>query len=65
MVPVTGAQRATIGPRRKADDENVDVPAKRNENEPVEIEREAPAEYNQPMEQVDNKKNSNSPAFEE
>ena len=65
MVPATGAQGTTIGPRRKPYDESVDMPEKPVENDSVEVEREAPAEYNQPVEQVDDKKKSNSPAFEE
>ena len=65
MILTIGAQRTTIGPRRKPCNESVDMPAKPVENDPVEVEREALAEYNQPVEQVDDKKKPNSPAFEE
>ena len=65
MIPATGGQRTTIGPRKKPYDESVDEPAKRSENESVEVEREIPAEDDQPVEQVEDNDKSNSPSFEE
>ena len=65
MVPATSGQRTTIGPRKRPNDESVDEPAKLIENEPAEVERETLPEGNQPVEQVEDKNRSNSPAFEE
>lgn len=65
MVPATNGQRTTIGPRKSPNDESVDGPAKLIENEPTEVEREADPEDNQPVEQVEDKNKSDSPAFEE
>lgn len=56
------------GPRQPgkhvSHNENVDEPAKLIDAEAVEIEREAPSEGNDPVEQVDNRKPP-PPAFEE
>lgn len=65
MEPATDGQRKKIGPKKKNYDESVDEPAKLIENEPVEVERETPAEENQPVEQVEDNNKSNAPAFEE
>jgi len=65
MVMATGDDRKTIGPKKKSYDESVDEPAKLIENEQVEVERETPAEGNQPVEQVEGNNKSNAPAFEE
>ena len=65
MVPAKSGQRTTIGPRKRANDETVDEPAKLIEKEPTEVERETLPEGNQPVEQVEDKNRSNSPAFEE
>jgi hypothetical protein len=65
MVPSTGSSSATIGPRKKPYDEGVDEPPKLIEKEPVDIEREAPAEDDQSVEQIEDSKKPNSPAFEE
>jgi hypothetical protein len=65
LEPATDGQRETIGPKKKNYDESVDEPAKLIENEPVEVERETPAEDNQPVEQVEDNNESNAPAFEE
>ena len=65
MVPATGGLSTTIGPRKKRYDENVDEPPKLIENEPVEVERELPAEDSQSVKQIEDSKKSNSPVFEE
>jgi hypothetical protein len=65
MVPATGGLNTTIGPRKKRYDESVDEPPKLVENELVEVERETPAEGNQSLEQIEDSKKFNSPAFEE
>ena len=65
MVPATSGQKTTIGPRKSRNDESLDRPAKLIENEPAEVERETHPEDNQPVEQVEDKNKSNSPAFEE
>ena len=46
-------------------DESVDEPAKVIEDEPVEIEKETPAEDNEPIERVDDPEKPDSAAFEE
>ena len=65
MIRAAGAQSTTTDPRKKRNDEGADEPAKLVENEPVEVERETPQEGNQPVEQVEDKDRSSSPAFEE
>jgi hypothetical protein len=65
MVPATSGQRTMIGPRKRPNDERVDEPAKLIENELAEVERETLPEDNHPVEQVEDKNRSNSPAFEE
>jgi len=45
--------------------ENVDEPAKLIQDEPVEIEREAPAEDNESVERGEDNDKPESPAFEE
>jgi hypothetical protein len=65
MVSATGSSSTTIGPRKKPCDENVDEPPKLIEKEPVEVERETPAEDDQSVEQIGDIKKPNSPVFEE
>jgi len=56
------------GPKRQKHysyNENVDEPAKLIEDEPVEIEREVPAEDKEPVESSEGDEKPASPAFEE
>jgi hypothetical protein len=46
-------------------DESIDEPAKVIADEPVEIERETPAEENEPVERGDASETPDSPAFDE
>jgi hypothetical protein len=65
MVSATGGLSTMIGPRKKPYDESVDEPPKLIEKEPVEVERETPAENDQSVERIEDSKKPNSPAFEE
>jgi hypothetical protein len=65
MVAATCGLNTTIGPKKKRYDESGDEPPKLVENESVEVERETPADDNESVEQIEDSKKSNSPAFEE
>lgn len=54
-----------IGPKRHSYNENVDEPAKLIEDESVEIEREAPAGKNEPIEGTEENGKPDAPVFEE
>ena len=62
-------RRRTIGPKQRekhlAYDETVDEPGKLIDNETVEIERDIPAEDNEPVERIEGENTSKLPAFEE
>ena len=51
--------------RRNAYDEGVDEPAKLIDLEPVEVETEAPAEENEPVETIERQGEHETPAFED
>jgi hypothetical protein len=69
MQPATRDETTKIGPKRRerhySHDESVNEPAKLIEDEPVEIEQENPAEENEPLQEIEEISNSDSPAFEE
>jgi len=60
---------SALGPKQRQKhysyNENVDEPAKLIDKEPVEIEREAPAEENEPVERTDKNGKPDAPVFEE
>ena len=61
-------QGSTVPKRRQKHhsfDTSVDEPGKLIEEEPVEIEEEAPAEENEPVERIEEKEGTDTPAFEE
>jgi hypothetical protein len=62
-------RRRTIGPKQREKhhsyNETVDEPAKLIDTETVEIEKEAPAEDNEPVEKIEEENTSKPPAFEE
>jgi hypothetical protein len=64
-----GGQSRSIIPRQRQKhhsyDESVDEPAKVIEGEPAEIEREVPAEENEPLERIEKNDRLDTPAFEE
>jgi hypothetical protein len=66
---MTDNRRRTIGPKQREKhhsyNETVDEPAKLIDTETVEIEKEAPAEDNEPVERIEEKNTSKPPAFEE
>ena len=51
--------------RRKSYDESVDEPARLIDIESVEVEREVPAEENEPVERIEKPDKPEKPAFEE
>jgi hypothetical protein len=60
--------RSTVPKRRRKHlsyDESLDESAKLIEEEAVEIEQEVPAEENEPLENVEETKTPDTPAFEE
>lgn len=69
MQIMTDNRRRTIGPKQREKhhsyNETVDEPAKLIDTETVEIEKEAPAEDNEPVERIEEKNTSKPPAFEE
>ena len=69
MSATTEEKRRTNIPKRKRKhyscNESVDESPKLIENEPVEVEREIPTEESRPIENIDESKNKDSPAFEE
>jgi len=60
---------STFGPKQRdkhhSYNENVDEPAKLINDEAVEVEREVPAEPNEPVERVEDDDTSKPPAFED
>ena len=61
-------ERAIVPKRRQKHysyDESLDEPGKLIADEPVEIEREVPAEENEPVEGTEANNSTESPAFEE
>jgi hypothetical protein len=69
MQIMTNNRRRTIGPKQREKhhsyNETVDEPAKLIDTETVEIEKEAPAEDNEPVERIEEENTSKPPAFEE
>ncbi len=69
MEEAAGSERAKIVPKRRqrhySYDESVDESAKLIADEPVEIEKESPADKNQSVERIKDNGKSESPAFEE
>ncbi len=70
VTPLSPQTRETAsGPprkgRRRSYDESLDEPGKLISNEPVDIEKEAPAEENEPIERPEPENTSTPPAFEE
>ncbi len=69
MQIITDNRRRTIGPKQREKhhsyNETVDEPAKLIDTETVEIEKEAPAEDNEPVERIEEENTSKPPAFEE
>ena len=69
MQIMTDNRRRTIGPKQREKhhsyNETVDDPAKLIDTETVEIEKEAPAEDNEPVERIEEENTSKPPAFEE
>ena len=57
--------RPTRRERHYSYNESVNEPAKLILDEPVEIEKEVPAEENEPVERIKENNQSNSPAFDE
>jgi hypothetical protein len=63
-----GRSRAIVPRRRQRHysyDESLDEPAKLIADEPVDVEGEAPAEENEPVEKIENNDPAGPPAFEE
>jgi len=69
MSATTDGKRHTNIPKRKqrhySYNESVDESPKLIEDEPVEVEREIPAEDSRPIENIDESKDKDLPAFEE
>jgi len=69
MQIMADSHRQRLGPKQRdkhnSYDENVDEPAKLIYHETVEIEREVPAEVNEPVEGIEEENTSKPPAFEE
>ena len=69
MRATSAAAGRAIVPRRRlrhySYNESVDEPAKLIADEPVEVEQEAPAEENQPIEKIETNNSVEPPAFEE
>jgi hypothetical protein len=64
------AMRAASGPKKKDQrhlsyDESCDEPARLIQNEPVDIERETPADDTEPVEEVPNNDTNTPAAFDE
>lgn len=69
MKTAIGGESSTMVPKRRQKhysyDESVDESAKLIEDEPVEIEKEVPAEENEPLERIEKNNSPDTPAFEE
>ena len=63
------ADNRTIGPKQRQKhhsyDERVDEPARLIDDETVDVEREAPAEDNEPVETIERENTSKASVFEE
>ncbi len=69
MGTMTGIQSASKIPKRRRKhysyNDGVDESAKLIEDEPVDIEKAAPAEENEPLERIEKDNTCDAPAFEE
>jgi len=68
MIATSGGRRRAVVPRRQRHysyNESLDEPAKLIADEPVEVEEEAPAEENEPVERIEVNNSVEPAAFEE
>jgi hypothetical protein len=68
MIATSGGRQRAVVPRRQRHysyNESLDEPAKLIADEPVEVEEEAPAEENEPVERIEVNNSVEPTAFEE